>query len=35
MANEKDAIGGIIFFASDLSNYIIGRNFFIDGGFTV
>lgn len=35
MANEKDVIGGIIFFASDLSNYITGQNLFIDGGFTV
>ena len=35
MANEKDVIGGIIFFASDLSNYVTGQNLFIDGGFTV
>ena len=35
MAKEKDVMGGIIFFASDLSNYITGQNLFIDGGFTV
>ena len=35
MTKEKDVIGGIIFFASDLSNYITGQNLFIDGGFTV
>lgn len=35
MANEKDVVGGVIFFASDLSNYITGQNLFIDGGFSV
>tara|TARA_B100000927_G_scaffold291238_1_gene292509 strand:+ start:598 stop:1374 length:777 start_codon:yes stop_codon:yes gene_type:complete len=34
MAKEDDVIGGIIFFASDMSKYITGQNLFIDGGFT-
>jgi len=35
MANETDIIGGVIYFSTDLSNYVTGQNLFIDGGFTV
>ena len=35
MAKESDIMGGVIFFASDLSKYVTGQNLFIDGGFTV
>ena len=34
MAKENDVVGGIIFFASDMSKYVTGQNLFIDGGFT-
>tara|TARA_Y100000389_G_C17461700_1_gene522249 strand:- start:3150 stop:3926 length:777 start_codon:yes stop_codon:yes gene_type:complete len=35
MAKEEDIIGGVIFFASNMSSYITGQNLFIDGGFSV
>jgi NAD(P)-dependent dehydrogenase (short-subunit alcohol dehydrogenase family) len=35
MTTESDVMGGVIFFASDMSKYVTGQNLFIDGGFTV
>lgn len=35
MGKEQDIIGGIIYLASDLSEYVTGQNIVIDGGWTV
>ena len=34
MATEEDIISGILFLASDGSEYITGQNIIIDGGWT-
>jgi NAD(P)-dependent dehydrogenase (short-subunit alcohol dehydrogenase family) len=35
MATEDDVIGGIVFFASESSQYITGHNLIIDGGWSI
>ena len=35
MCTEEDVANAVVFFASDLSNYITGQNLIIDGGYSV
>jgi len=35
MGNENDVANAVIFFASELSNYITGQNLVVDGGYSV
>jgi NAD(P)-dependent dehydrogenase (short-subunit alcohol dehydrogenase family) len=34
MATEADIVGGVVYFASDLSRYVTGQVLAIDGGWT-
>jgi gluconate 5-dehydrogenase len=33
MAKEEDIVGAVLFLCSDMSNYITGQNFIVDGGW--
>ena len=34
MCREEDVANAVVFFSSDLSNYITGQNLIIDGGYS-
>ena len=34
MCKEEDVANAVVFFSSDLSNYITGQNLIIDGGYS-
>ena len=35
MGKEQDVANAVIFFSSDLSNYITGQNLIVDGGYSL
>ena len=35
MGHEDDIANAVIFFSSELSNYITGQNLIVDGGYSV